>query len=114
MFNLFGSKARAYEEITPQEAEQRLKQERPLVVDVREPYEFARGHIAGSKSIPLGQLGTRLKEFGPQDRTVIVVCQSGNRSSFAANQLASNGYKKVINLRGGMSAWQRAGLPTQR
>jgi rhodanese-related sulfurtransferase len=113
MFNLFGGK-KPYEEISAQEAEQRIRENKPLVIDVRESSEFAYGHIKGAKLIPLGQLGNRINAIGAKDREIIVVCQSGSRSSYAAKQLTTLGFTKVVNLRGGMGGWMRAGLPVQR
>ncbi len=84
----------------------------PLVLDVREPSEYSAGHIAGSTLIPLHQLAGRLSEL-PKDREIICVCASGSRSSSAARRLASEGYT-VLNLSGGMSRWQRAGLPVKK
>jgi rhodanese-related sulfurtransferase len=85
---------------------------RPLVLDVREPSEYAAGHIAGSTLIPLHQLSNRMSEL-PKDREIICVCASGSRSSSAARRLASEGYT-VLNLSGGMSRWLRAGLPVKK
>ena len=85
---------------------------KPLVLDVREPSEYAAGHIAGSTLIPLHQLSSRMSELR-QDREIICVCASGSRSGSAARQLASDGYH-VLNLSGGMSRWQRAGLPIKK
>lgn len=111
----FGKNSQAYEEIVPQQLEQkRLSAEPVQIIDVREPYEYKEGHIPGSKLIPLGQLTRRLNELGPKDREVIVVCRSGSRSGQAAHQLAAMGYNKVVNLRGGILSWHRAGLPSER
>jgi rhodanese-related sulfurtransferase len=85
---------------------------KPLVLDVREPSEYAAGHIAGSTLIPLQQLSSRMSEL-PKDREIICVCASGSRSSSAARRLLSNGYT-ALNLSGGMSRWQRAGLPVKK
>ncbi len=85
---------------------------KPLVLDVREPSEYAAGHIAGSMLIPLQQLSGRMNEL-PKDREIICVCASGSRSGSAARRLASNGYN-VLNLSGGLSRWQRAGLPLKK
>lgn len=84
-----------------------------LVVDVREPHEFRQGHVPSARHIPLGALGTRLKEI-PLDREVLVICHSGNRSGVAQRLLLQNGYERVVNVAGGMAAWQRAGLPVKR
>ncbi len=85
---------------------------KPLVLDVREPSEYAAGHIAGSTLIPLHQLSSRMTEL-PKDRDIICVCASGSRSSSAARQLMKSGYT-VLNLSGGLSRWQRAGLPLKK
>jgi rhodanese-related sulfurtransferase len=62
--------------------------------------------------IPLGELSLRMKEL-PRNREIVCVCHSGNRSYTAARQLSAAGYK-VSNLRGGMIAWGRAGLPINK
>ena len=85
---------------------------KPLVLDVREPSEYAAGHIGGSTLIPLHQLSSRMSEL-PQDREIICVCASGSRSGSAARRLAGEGYT-VLNMSGGMSRWQRAGLPVKK
>lgn len=84
----------------------------PLVLDVREPHEFTAGHIPGAQFIPLGALAQRAKEL-PRDREIICVCRSGSRSRMAVRHLTSAGFK-AINLRGGMIAWSRAGLPVRK
>jgi rhodanese-related sulfurtransferase len=86
---------------------------RPLVVDVREPWEYAQGHIPGALLIPLGQLAARLNELEP-GRPVATVCASGNRSQSAAALLGQKGFQKVYNLSGGMYGWQSAGLKMDR
>ena len=81
----------------------------PVVVDVREPREFKRGHIPQAQLVPLGKLLVDPPEL-PDLRTVVLVCQSGRRSTRAAATLRSKGRKNVIILRGGMLAWEAAGL----
>jgi rhodanese-related sulfurtransferase len=82
-----------------------------ILIDVREPYEFDSGHIAGAVNIPLGELSNRLSEV-PAETQVIVYCRSGNRSTTAANVLANAGYSGVLNL-GGVIGWQASGYPLQ-
>jgi rhodanese-related sulfurtransferase len=84
----------------------------PFVLDVRQPEEFREGHIAGAKLIPLGILKTNLADL-PKQREIVCVCASGSRSSSAARMLVSAGYQ-VLNMRGGMSAWQRENLPIKK
>jgi molybdopterin/thiamine biosynthesis adenylyltransferase/rhodanese-related sulfurtransferase/molybdopterin converting factor small subunit len=74
-----------------------------FVLDVREPYEFAIAQIGGHL-IPLGDLPQRVQELDPNRETVIH-CKSGGRSQHASEFLAQNGFKKVHNLAGGITAW---------
>jgi len=99
--------------VTPQEAQARLKSRpAPYVLDVRQPAEYAEGHIAGATLIPLNQLADRLRDL-PRDREILCVCRSGSRSGSAVRRLVRDGYN-AVNLRGGMSAWQAAGLPVKK
>jgi rhodanese-related sulfurtransferase len=82
-----------------------------IVLDVREPFEFAAGHVPGSLLIPLGQLSDRAGQL-PKDAPVYVICRSGNRSVTASNILIEMGFTDVRNVRGGILAWQAAGYPT--
>jgi rhodanese-related sulfurtransferase len=82
-----------------------------LLLDVREPDEWAAGHVPGAVHIPLGQLVERVDEL-PEDRQVVVICRSGARSARAAAFLASSGFD-AVNLAGGMHAWAAAGLAFQ-
>lgn len=74
------------------------------LIDVREPNEFANGHILGARNIPLTQLKARLKEIRP-DKPVYLYCQSGSRSGRAAQMLHKNGYKDLSHLEGGFKKW---------
>jgi rhodanese-related sulfurtransferase len=83
-----------------------------LLIDVREPDEYAQGHAPGSVLIPLGQLPSRLAEIqASQDQPVALICHSGRRSARAAEILRQAGFSKVYNIDGGMTAWNAAGLP---
>jgi rhodanese-related sulfurtransferase len=90
--------------ITPEEVQAKLSQGEKLnIVDVREPAEWASGHIPGARHIPLGSLGVRHSELD-KSKEFIVVCRSGGRSSLACEQLESLGYN-VANMLGGMLEW---------
>jgi rhodanese-related sulfurtransferase len=78
-------------------------------VDVREPDEWTAGHIDSAVLIPMGQLGSRQAELA-DDRTIVAVCRSGNRSGQVVTALRGAGYD-AENLDGGMQAWARADLP---
>ena len=81
-----------------------------ILIDVREPVEFAAGHIAGSVNIPLGQLPERMETLHPP---LVLVCASGNRSSTAAELLADWGMSEVGNLMGGIYAYTQQGYPLE-
>lgn len=84
-----------------------------VVLDVREPSEYAAGHIPNVTLIPMGQVPNRLSEI-PKDKTVILTCRSGNRSGQVADFLRQQGYSNVHNMEGGILAWQQAGYPVQK
>ncbi|MFT9600070.1 rhodanese-like domain-containing protein [Mesobacillus sp.] len=73
-------------------------------VDVRTSGEYKGNHIKGFKNIPLQQLANRTGELS-QDKDVVVICQSGMRSSQASKLLKKAGFNNVTNVKGGMSAW---------
>jgi rhodanese-related sulfurtransferase len=92
-------------EIDPTELKQRIdKGERPLIVDVREPWEIATASIPGTLNIPMGDIPSRLTELDP-DRETIVMCHHGVRSAQVAMYFARNGFERVLNLTGGIDAW---------
>jgi len=79
-----------------------------VILDVREDWEYASGHIPGALLLPLGQIPQRLSEI-PTDKTVVAVCRSGNRSNQATIFLRQQGFDNVHNMQGGMNAWAQAG-----
>jgi len=87
-----------------------MRDDGAFVLDVREPDEWAAGHIADATLIPLGQLPTRLSEV-PQDQPIVVVCRSGNRSAQGRDILLGAGFQSVTSMAGGMNDWAAAGLP---
>ena len=94
------------------QATQRINQGRTTILDVREPAEFAAGHMRDSKNIPLGELPNRIGELEKsKTKPVIVVCQTGTRSAKAEAQLKKAGFAEVSCLDGGIAAWQAQGLP---
>lgn len=83
-----------------------------VVVDVREPAEFAGGHLPNARNIPLGELDKRAGDL-PKGKPVILCCASGARSGKAVSMLGKDG-REVFNLAGGLQAWREAGLPLVR
>ncbi|MFN2134891.1 MAG: rhodanese-like domain-containing protein [Candidatus Promineifilaceae bacterium] len=84
-----------------------------LLVDVRSPMEYEHdGHITGARLMPLQMLLQRAAEL-PQDKEIVFVCRSGNRSMVACEQMKRLGFSNVKNFDGGMIAWNMAGLPLE-
>ena len=98
--------------LSPQDASQRINTGELKVVDVREPWEYARDHIPAAQLTPLGQIIARPQEALTVD-DVLFVCEVGQRSAVAAELAAATGKNHVFNLEGGMQAWRNAGLPVE-
>ena len=81
-----------------------LSQRAPLLLDVREPEEWAICHLEGAQHIPLGQLPTRLGELDA-DQEVVVYCHHGIRSAYAVMMMRQAGFTNPRNLLGGIDAW---------
>ncbi len=81
-----------------------------LLIDVREPPEYQRGHIPQAQLLPMRRI-PREGQTLPTDRLIVLVCRSGRRSRIAAGILKDMGYPEVYNLQGGMLAWEAAGYP---
>lgn len=96
-------------EVSVAEAD-RLRGDGALVLDVREPSEWASGVVGGATLISLGDLPSRLGEL-PRDRDIVVVCRSGNRSAQGRDILIGAGFGSVTSMAGGMTDWIAAGLP---
>ncbi len=89
--------------------QQALERNEAVLVDVREPGEFAREHIAGARSLPLSAFEVSAL---PRDRRIVLCCQSGARSTRALAQLQAAGFSDVAHLDGGLAAWKAAHLTT--
>jgi rhodanese-related sulfurtransferase len=85
----------------------------PLLVDVRELDEFREVRIEGAALVPMSAFADRHAEL-PKDRQLLVMCAAGSRSAAATSFLLRNGWSDVVNVEGGIIAWQRAGLPVRR
>lgn len=79
-----------------------LQDQDKVFIDVRTPREYKANHIPQFRNMPLGSDFTKL----PKDKEIVVICQSGMRSSQACKQLKKLGYERVTNVRGGMNAWR--------
>jgi rhodanese-related sulfurtransferase len=97
------------------EAERRMREDPdgPLLVDVREQHEFDEVRAPGAVLMPMSSLAARAGEL-PSDRPLMIVCHSGSRSAAVTGYLARAGRTDVVNVAGGMDAWERGGLPVKR
>ncbi len=101
--------------LTPTQATLLINREDAQIVDVREPAEYAAGHLPESRNIPAARLEERAGELDKfKDTPLILICQTGARSSAACPRLAKLGFAKVSNLGGGLNAWREAGLPLKK
>jgi len=86
-----------------------------LILDVREPAEFAAGHLPGAVNIPRGVLEFKIDSHpdfqGQQEAAIVVYCQTGGRSALAAQVLNQLGYDQAVSMAGGFKAWSENGLP---
>ena len=100
-------------DVTEAERRQREDAARPILLDVREAGEFADVRAPGAMLVPMSTFAARVGEL-PADRPLMVVCHLGGRSAAAAGFLIRSGRTDVVNVAGGMDAWERAGLPVRR
>lgn len=82
------------------------QREKPLLLDVREPWEWQAARIEGSQHIPMREVAARVAEID-RGRDVVAICHHGGRSMQVAMFLEKNGFSKVHNLQGGVDAWSR-------
>jgi rhodanese-related sulfurtransferase len=94
----------------PMVAKELASADPPLLLDVRNPREWATKHIDGSVNIPLNHLQERIAEI-PRDRRIAVHCAGGYRSSIAASILHQYGITHFFEMAGGLAAWDAAHLP---
>lgn len=112
---LIGRRLSGAKEVDTLQATQLMNHKDALVLDVREQQEWTAGHIPGAKHMPAGTVAGRIKELDKyKDKPIIVLCAHGNRSASACSQLAKSGFTEVVSLKGGISAWETAGLPVSR
>jgi rhodanese-related sulfurtransferase len=98
-------------DLEPRRVAQLYRDDRVELVDVREPYEWEAGRIAGARHIELGRLAEEAASLAP-DRPIVFYCRVGGRSATAADAFRRAGYE-AFNMAGGLEAWQAEGLPLE-
>jgi rhodanese-related sulfurtransferase len=115
IFPLFKRSMRTSVEVGPTEAVMLINRKDAIVLDVRDEKEFTAGHINNARHIPEKELGDRAKELEKfKNKPLIVSCASGRRAAAVADSLRKQGYTDIVALRGGIGAWQQAGMPLEK
>jgi len=96
------------------EAVRLINREKGVLIDVSEPAEFAAGHAAGARNVPLGKLAGAKEVPSNKTLPLVLLCASGARSSRAAALLRKAGHEKAVSLAGGTAAWREAGFPIEK
>ncbi len=98
--------------VTAQQLVNLVNRDQAVVIDVRDPNEFAAGHIVGAVNVPHGQLAGRINELARyKERPVVLVCRMGQHSGAAGAVLKGAGFSNVVRLSGGMTEWLNQNLP---
>ncbi|GLB58734.1 rhodanese-like domain-containing protein [Cytobacillus sp. NCCP-133] len=92
-------------QMTAAQLKNNLRDKNKQYIDVRTPAEFNGFHVPGFVNVPLHQLHQKMGQLS-KDKEIVVICQSGMRSSKAAKMLKKSGFKNITNIRGGVSAWR--------
>jgi len=101
-----------YEGLTPLMAVTKMNSDKTIIVDVRDPHEFIKGHIENAINLPLGKFSDQLSTLDKyKQQPIIVVCQSGTRSVPACKSLTKAEFENVFNITGGMQSWEDNKLP---
>ncbi|MCR6477662.1 rhodanese-like domain-containing protein [Variovorax sp. ZS18.2.2] len=101
--------------LTAQGAVQLINRERAVLVDVREPEEFATGHMIGAKNVPLNQLDEKLASTVKNKNVpLLLVCATGARAQRAVAMAKKLGYEQAQAVAGGLKAWKDANLPVEK
>lgn len=91
-----------------------INREKAVLIDVCDAAEFAAGHAAGAKNVPLASLGTTTALPKNKAVPVVLLCRSGARASRGVAILRKLGYEKATSLAGGLTAWREANLPVEK
>jgi len=115
VWNLFGSVISGIDQLTPAQLTRLMNRENAVVIDVRSQEEFNKGHILNARNIPEGELQSRHKELEKlKANPMVACCDSGAASPKLARSLKATGFEKIFVLKGGIHAWQSAGLPLSK
>ena len=101
--------------VSPAQATHLINREDAIIIDVREPAEFAAGHVLGAKNVPLARLAAPpTPDLLKRKERPVIVYGEDQRVAKAAAALKKHGFARVTHLSGGLKAWQEAGLPLEK
>ena len=100
--------------VSPAEAVRLINREKGVLVDVREPAEYAAGHAVGARNVPLSALDAGKGLPTNKALPVVVLCETGARATRAVAQLQKAGYERAVVVAGGTGAWRDANLPIEK
>ncbi len=104
---LFDAATKKFGAVSPLLAVAKMNDSDTIVIDVREPDEFLKGHIENAINTPLGNLPNHLSKLEThKNKPVLIACQNGTRSASAGKQLTKAGFEQVFVITGGMQAWE--------
>ncbi|KAF3978015.1 MAG: rhodanese-like domain-containing protein [Methylococcales symbiont of Iophon sp. n. MRB-2018] len=103
-----------FEGLSPLLAVTKMNAADTVIIDVRVPHEYKKGHIEDAINIPVEKFSEQVASLEKyKQQAVIVVCQTGNRASPACKTLVRTGFEQVFNIVGGMQSWEDSNLPVK-
>ena len=110
--DLIESSLNKFNGLSPLLAVTKMNSADTVIVDVRDPHEYIKGHIENSINLPLGKFSEKISTLEKnKNQAIIVVCQTGTRSVPACKTLGKAGFEQVFNITGGMQSWEDSKLP---
>lgn len=101
--------------LSPTQAVAEMNNDETVVIDVREPQEYSKGHIPNSINLPLGSIDEKIDALKlDRQSPLIIACQIGTRSSAAGKKLSNAGFEQIFTIRGGVQAWEDNHLPLKK
>lgn len=100
--------------LSPQDAVALINKQHGVVVDVRDPGDFAKGHLPNARNLPLLGLDARLGELDKLRGRPLIVCGEGGEAAKAVAQFKKAGFEQAVALSGGLAAWREAGMPVEK
>lgn len=113
--DLYETTFKKYDTLSPLLAVTKMNSHDAIIVDIREPHEYIKGHIENAINIPAEKFSEQANTLDKyKNQPIIVVCQTGSRSVTACNTLTKTNFEQVLNIKGGMQSWEDSNLPINK